>query len=265
SAVFVQCVGSREPDRPYCSKVCCTHSVETALHIKEHNPNSQVAILYRDMRTFGERELLYKKAREQGVIFVRYDVDQKPRIEVEGDAIKVTVRDHVLGFDLTIDADLIGLATAIVGHDHTDLSQMFKIPIDHDRWFLEAHQKLRPVDFATDGVFMAGLAHYPKPIEEAIAQAQAAVSRAVTVLSRQSMTLSGAIAVVEPTRCVGCGVCWTICPYQAIDQNDKGLAQVNEALCKGCGTCVASCRSGAPDLKGFTSQDVMAQVTAMYS
>ncbi|MBF0476897.1 MAG: CoB--CoM heterodisulfide reductase iron-sulfur subunit A family protein [Deltaproteobacteria bacterium] len=265
SAVFIQCVGSREPDRPYCSKVCCTHSVETALHIKKHNPSSQVVILYRDMRTFGERELLYKQAREQGVIFVRYDVDQKPRVEVEGDAIKVTVKDHVLGFDLTIDADLIGLATAIVGHDHTDLSQMFKIPIDHDRWFLEAHQKLRPVDFATDGVFMAGLAHYPKPIEEAIAQAQAAVSRAVTVLSRQSMTLSGTIAVVEPTRCVGCGVCWTICPYKAIDRNDKGLAQVNEALCKGCGTCVASCRSGAPDLKGFTSQDVMAQVTAMYS
>ena len=263
SAVFIQCVGSREPGRPYCSKVCCTHSVETALHIKEANPEAQVMILYRDIRTYGERELLYKEARSKGVLFVRYDVDHKPVVTPDGDKLKVTVRDHVLGRDLVMDADLVGLATAIVSHKAEDLAQMFKVPQDEDGWFLEAHQKLRPVDFATDGVFMAGLAHYPKPLEEAVAQAQAAVSRAVTVLSQKEMWLSGTVAFIDQKKCVGCGVCWTVCPYQAIDQDDKGLAVVNEALCKGCGTCVASCRSGAPNLKGFTNQDVMAQIEAL--
>ena len=263
SAVFIQCVGSREPERPYCSKVCCTHTVETALHFKEENPDCRIFVLYRDMRTFGERELLYQKAREKGVLFIRYDVDRKPVVTADGDALTVTVRDHVLGRDVAIPADLLGLASAIESHKAEDLAQMFKVPMDEDGWFLEAHQKLRPVDFATDGVFMAGLAHYPKPIEEAVAQAQAAVARAVTVLSRQEMRLSGAVAFIDQSKCVGCGVCWTVCPYQAIDQDDKGLAVVNEALCKGCGTCVASCRSGAPNLRGFTNQDMMAQIEAV--
>jgi heterodisulfide reductase subunit A len=263
SAVFIQCVGSREPGHPYCSKVCCTHSVESALHIKEHNPDAQVSILYRDMRTFGERELLYKEARAKGVLFIRYDVDNKPKVEADGDKLMVTVTDHVLGRDLLISADVLGLASAIESHRAEDLAQMFKVPLDEDGWFLEAHQKLRPVDFATDGVFMCGLAHYPKPIEEAVAQAQAAVSRAVTVLSSAEIWLSGTVASIEQSKCVGCGVCWTVCPYQAIDQDENGLAVVNEALCKGCGTCVASCRSGAPNLRGFTNQDVMAQIEAL--
>jgi heterodisulfide reductase subunit A len=263
TAVFIQCVGSREPARPYCSKVCCTHSVESALWLKEHNPDCQVVILYRDMRTFGERELLYKEAREKGVLFVRYDLEHKPQAMANGDKVSLTVRDHILGRDLLIEADLVGLATAIVSHKANDLAQMFKVPLDEDGWFLEAHQKLRPVDFATDGVFMCGLAHYPKPIEEAVAQAQAAVARAVTVLSSPELSLPGTVAFIEQRKCVGCGVCWTVCPYNAISQDDKGLAVVNEALCKGCGTCVASCRSGAPNLRGFTTQDVMAQIEAI--
>ncbi|MFH2128226.1 MAG: 4Fe-4S binding protein, partial [Pseudomonadota bacterium] len=262
-AVFIQCVGSRDPERPYCSKVCCTHSVESALAIKEANPEAQVVILYRDIRTFGERELLYKEARSKGVLFVRYDLEHKPKVEATDDGLLVTVRDHVLDRDLLIEADLVGLATAIVSNRSNDLAQMFKIPMDADGWFLEAHQKLRPVDFATDGVFMAGLAHYPKPLEEAVAQAQAAVARAVTVLSSKEMMLPGTVAFIEQRKCVGCGVCWTVCPYQAITQDDKGLAVVNEALCKGCGTCVASCRSGAPNLRGFTNQGVMAQIMAL--
>ncbi len=263
SLVLIQCVGSREPERPYCSKVCCAHSVETALHFKEQNPECQVVVLYRDIRTFGERELLYKEARGKGVLFVRYGVEQKPVVEPDGEGLKVTVRDHVLGRELLIEADVVGLATAIVSHKAADLAQMFKVPMDEDGWFLEAHQKLRPVDFATDGVFMAGLAHYPKPIEEAVAQAQAAVARAVTVLSSKEMMLSGTVAWIEQNKCVGCGVCWTVCPYQAIEQDENGLAVVNEALCKGCGTCVASCRSGAPNLRGFTNQGVMAQIMAL--
>jgi heterodisulfide reductase subunit A len=263
SVAFIQCVGSREPARPYCSKVCCTHSVEAALHFKEHNPACQVAVLYRDMRTYGERELLYKEAREKGVLFIRYDLDAKPKVESRGDSLVIQVKDHVLERDLSLKVDLLVLASAIESHKDEALAQMFKIPLDQDGWFLEAHVKLRPVDFATDGVFMAGLAHYPKPIEEAVAQAQAAVSRAVTVLSREEMWLPGTVAFINQDKCVGCGVCWTVCPYQAISQDDKGLAVVNEALCKGCGTCVASCRSGAPNLKGFSNQDVMAQITTM--
>ncbi len=263
SLVLIQCVGSREPERPYCSKVCCTHSVETALHFKNENPECQVVILYRDIRTFGERELLYKEARGKGVLFVRYDVDKKPVVEPDGEGLKITVRDHILDRDLLIEADVVGLATAIVSHKANDLAQMFKVAMDEDGWFLEAHQKLRPVDFATDGVFMAGLCHYPKPIEEAVAQAQAAVARAVTVLSSKEMMLPGTVAFIDQRKCVGCGVCWTVCPYQAIDQDENGLAVVNEALCKGCGTCVASCRSGAPNLRGFTNQGVMAQIMAL--
>ncbi|MFH1036036.1 MAG: FAD-dependent oxidoreductase [Pseudomonadota bacterium] len=262
-AVFIQCVGSREPEHPYCSKVCCTHSVESAIHLKEQNPACQAVVLYRDMRTFGERELLYKKARELGVLFVRYDVDNKPQVNPRDGRLVVQTLDPILGRQIEIEADLICLASAIVSHKDESLAQMFKIPLDQDGWFLEAHVKLRPVDFATDGVFMAGLAHYPKPIEEAVAQAQAAVARAVTVLSKPEMWLSGTVAFINPKKCVGCGVCWEICPYQAISPDENGLAVVNEALCKGCGTCVASCRSGAPNLKGFSNQDVMAQISAM--
>ena len=263
NAVFIQCVGSREPERPYCSKVCCTHSVESALYLKEKNPDCQVTIIYRDMRTYGDRERLYQKARNAGVLFVRYSPERKPVVRQDGDKLLVEVADPILGRVLSLPVDLLGLASAIVSHKDEDLARMFKIPLDQDGWLLEAHVKLRPVDFATDGVFMAGLAHYPKPIEEAVSQAQAAVSRAATVLSRSEMFLPGTVAVIEQSKCVGCGVCWTICPYQAISQDDKGLAVVNEALCKGCGTCVASCRSGAPNLRGFSNQDVMAQIHAM--
>ncbi len=263
SAVFIQCVGSREPERPYCSKVCCTHSVESALWLKEHNPDCQVAILYRDMRTFGDRELLYKKARQAGVLFVRYDPEEKPRVEAAGERVTVALQDPTLGRELVFDADLLVLASAVVSHRDEALAQMFKISLDQDGWFLEAHVKLRPVDFATDGVFMAGLAHYPKPMEEAVSQAQAAVARAVTVLSKPEMWLPGTVAWIDQRKCVGCGVCWTVCPFQAISEDENGLAVVNEALCKGCGTCVASCRSGAPNLRGFSNQDVLAQIRTM--
>ncbi len=263
AVVFIQCVGSREPARPYCSKVCCTHSVEAALHFKERNPACQVTVLYRDMRTYGERELLYKEARARGVLFIRYDLDDKPKVGSQGDSLVIQVKEHILGRELALAADLLVLASAIESHHDEALAQMFKIPLDQDGWFLEAHVKLRPVDFATDGVFMAGLAHYPKPIEEAVAQAQAAVSRAVTVLSREEIWLPGTVAQIDQGKCVGCGVCWSVCPYQAIRQDENGQALVNEALCKGCGTCVASCRSGAPNLKGFSNQDVMAQISTM--
>ncbi len=261
--VFIQCVGSREPHRPYCSRVCCTHSVKAAIHLKERDPDCRVAILYRDMRTYGDREELYTRARQLGVLFVRYGLDNKPRVKPKGSVVEVTVKDHVLGMDIVFSADVVSLATAIEANDNEALAKMFKIPLDSDGWLFEAHQKLRPVDFATDGVFMAGMAHYPKPVEESIAQAQAAAARAVTVLSKKEITTPGTVAYVDTTRCTGCGLCWQICPYGAIGQDEKGFAKVNEVLCKGCGTCVASCRSGAPNLRGFTKTEVMAQITAL--
>jgi len=261
--VFIQCVGSREPDRPYCSRVCCTHAVMSAIALKEKNPHCQAAILYRDMRTYGDREELYTKARKLGVIFVRYSLDDKPRVRPKGPILEVTVKDHILDADIIFAADVVCLAAAIEPNDNAALAKMFKIPLDSDGWLFEAHQKLRPVDFATDGVFMAGMAHYPKPVEESIAQAQAAAARAVTVLSKKEITTPGAVASINAALCVGCGLCWQICPYGAIGQDDKGFATVNEVLCKGCGTCVASCRSGAPNLRGFTKTEVMAQITAL--
>ena len=187
-AVFIQCVGSREPERPYCSKVCCTHSVESALAIKEANPEAQVAIIYRDMRTYGDRERLYQKARSADGRHLRALRPGQQAGSGHGRR-RLPVgkgRDPILQRTIVFEADLVGLATAIVSHKDEPLAQMFKLPLDQDGWFLEAHQKLRPVDFATDGVFMAGLAHYPKPLEEAVSQAQAAVSRAATVLSLQA-------------------------------------------------------------------------------
>ncbi|HSO61252.1 MAG TPA: FAD-dependent oxidoreductase, partial [Desulfobacterales bacterium] len=191
SAVFIQCVGSREPERPYCSRVCCTHSVDNAIHLKETNPEMNVFVLYRDMRTYGERELLYKKARSLGVIFIRFAREDKPVVEVENGRLLVTVTDHILGRPIELEADLLTLATAILPNRDEKLANFFKVPLNADGFFVERHAKLGPSEFATDGVFLCGLAHYPKPIDEAIAQGQAAASRAVTLLARKKIYTSG--------------------------------------------------------------------------
>ena len=264
SAVFIQCVGSREPERPYCSRVCCTHSVDNAIHLKEMNPEMNVFVLYRDMRTYGERELLYKKARSLGVIFIRFAREDKPKVRVENGKLVVAVTDHILGRPLELETDLLTLATAIVPNRDEQLANFFKVPLNADGFFVERHAKLGPSEFATDGVFLCGLAHYPKPIDEAIAQGQAAASRAVTLLARKKIFTSGTVAEVDPRLCSQCGVCVSICPYSAPAWNEKGpfagRAQVNPVLCKGCGLCVASCRSGAIHLKGFDNDQIFAQI-----
>lgn len=262
SFVFIQCVGSREPERPYCSKVCCTHSVLSALEIKERNPEAKVFILYRDMRTFAQREDLYKEARAKGVLFVRYDLEGKPKVQANGPDLEVIVKDPILGREISLRTDYLTLAAAITSNRETELAQMFKVPMDDDGWFLEAHQKLRPVDFATDGVFMAGLAHYPKDIAESVAQAEAAASRAMTVVTSTELQVGGVVAEIDQARCTGCNVCVLVCPFKAIELDENSKAVVNPALCKGCGNCVASCRSGAPTLKGFTNAGIFAQISA---
>jgi len=266
NTVFVQCVGSRDSERPYCSKVCCTHSIKSALELKEMNPDMDIYILYRDIRTYGQREELYREARRQGVIFIRYSLDRKPEVEQEGSVLSVIIRDYILGRDIRIEADLIVLASAIVPRDNESLARLYKLPLNEDGFFMEAHAKLRPVEFATEGIFLAGIAHYPKPIEESIAQAKAAASRASVVLSKEQLTVEGAVSHVNEIMCRGCGKCVEACPFNAIElvekEDDKSAAYVQEALCKGCGSCAVACPTGAASIFHFDDQEVLAMVDA---
>jgi heterodisulfide reductase subunit A len=261
-AVFIQCVGSREPERPYCSRVCCSHSVESALELKKINPDMDVYVLYRDLRTYGLRENLYKEAREKGVIFIRFDLENKPQVVQDaGGALTVTVRDHILGLPMHLHPDVLTLASAIIVKDQEKLAQLFKVPLTNDGFFLEAHMKLRPVDFATDGVFVAGLAHYPKPMDEAIAQAQAAAARASVVLAQDAIRAGGVVAQIDADKCSGCQACVGVCPFGAIDYKEReDVCEVNQALCKGCGTCAATCPSECITLFGFSHKQIYTQV-----
>jgi heterodisulfide reductase subunit A len=267
TAVFIQCVGSREPERPYCSRVCCTHSVESALQLKELNPDMNVYILYRDIRTYGEREYVYRKARLEGILFIQYSRDQKPRVSAGQDGLRIELMDQNLGQTVALKADILTLATSIISYRDEKLARFFKVPMNDDGFFVEAHAKLGPSEFATDGVYLCGMAHYPKPIDESIAQAQAATSRAVTVLAKERIKVSGTVAYTDPSACSGCGICVEVCPYSApafVTQGPfAGRAEINPVLCKGCGLCVASCRSGALNLKGFEEGQIMAMINEM--
>ncbi len=267
TAVFIQCVGSRESDRPYCSRVCCTHSIDNALELKKCNPHMAVYILYRDIRTYGEREYKYQAAREAGVIFIRYSVDDKPVVHVKEGKLFINMIEPVLNRPIEIETDLIALATAIVPNRDERLANFFKVPLNEDGFFVERHAKLGPSEFATDGVFLCGMAHYPKPIDEAIAHGQAAASRAVTLLAKETIHTSGNVANVNPMACSSCGVCIAICPFSApsfeTSGRFEGKAQINSVLCKGCGLCMASCRSGAIHLNGFDFNQIFAQISAL--
>ncbi len=264
TAVFIQCVGSREPERPYCSRVCCTHTMESALHLKSLNPKMDVIVLYRDIRTYGEREYLYRKARMAGVKFFRYSLDEKPQVSLAGDTLQIEIMDRILARTIRIKTDLLCLSTAIVPYRDEKLAQFFKVPMNEDGFFVEAHAKLGPSKFATDGVFLCGMAHYPKSIDESVAQSLAAASCAITLLARKSFNVSGTVAAVNPLFCSSCGVCIELCPFSApsfVEEGRfEGKAQVNPILCKGCGLCVASCRSGALNLKGFGEGQIMAMI-----
>ncbi|HDR14890.1 MAG TPA: CoB--CoM heterodisulfide reductase iron-sulfur subunit A family protein, partial [Desulfobacteraceae bacterium] len=257
------CVGSRQPDRPYCSRVCCTHTIESTLELKRRNPEINVYVLYRDMRTYGEREELYNRAREQGVIFIRYDTDDKPVVTETGGKIEIEVRDPILGEKIRLNPDLLTLATAIVPSDESNLARLFKVAKDDSGFFIEAHAKLKPVDFATDGVFLCGLAHYPKSLDESIEQALAAAGRASACLAAEKVMVGGTVAEVDPACCSRCGMCVEICPFGAAGFTEQGHAAVNAALCKGCGLCTASCRSGALTLKCYDDSQIMAMIEQM--
>jgi heterodisulfide reductase subunit A-like polyferredoxin len=265
TTVFVQCVGSRIPERPYCSKVCCTHSLESALTLKKMKPEMDVLILYRDLRSYGFREDLYKEAREKGMIFIRYDLEHKPQLTTADDGkLLMTVLDHVLGRTIRLTPDLLVLATAILPNENKELFELFKVPINDEGFLIEAHMKLRPVDFASEGLFMAGLAHYPKPLDESITQAKAAVARSMTIVSKEAIFVGGVVATVDSDRCAACLTCVRTCPYGAPSIGEEGYAIIDPAECRGCGACVAECPGKAIALRHFTDEQIIAKTDALF-
>ncbi|HQG30670.1 MAG TPA: NAD(P)-binding protein [Deltaproteobacteria bacterium] len=265
SVVMIQCVGSRTKERPYCSRYCCSEAMKNALKLKEMDPNKDVTVIYRDVRTFGLKEDFYKKARELNVKFVRYDEDRKPEVADNGGKLAIKVFDPILNAPVTLSADMLALSVGTVPNpENEEIGKMLKVPTNQDGFFLEAHVKLRPVDFATDGVFMCGMAHAPKLSEDTVVQANAAVSRACTILTKDFIEAEGKTAFVNKERCAACGLCEENCPFGAIavDANE-GAAVVNTVLCKGCGVCTASCRMNAADLNGFTNEEVLVQIAAL--
>ncbi|MCL1895912.1 MAG: FAD-dependent oxidoreductase [Clostridiales bacterium] len=270
--VMIQCVGSREEDRPYCSRVCCSQALKNALLLKEYDKDITITVLYREMRAYGTNELAYKEARRAGVRFVRYDVERKPVVSKEGSRLSVKVYEPVLGKKIAIPADGLILSSAIVPDvgNNSQTAQMLKVPLNQEGFFLEAHVKLRPVDFATEGVYMCGLAHSPKNMRESIIQGKAAAGRAATVISKSQLETEGTIATVDANLCAACGDCELVCAYKAVEVTDVPVrggtvrrAVVNDVLCKGCGTCAATCRCGAIDVGGFSDKQVLAEIRYM--
>jgi heterodisulfide reductase subunit A len=270
TVVMIQCVGSRDAGHPYCSRVCCSDAVKNALKIKERFPQTHVYILYRDIRTYGFKESYYTKARQQGVAFVRYDEDRKPEVSRNGEDLQVTVYDQTLGMPFMISADLVVLSAGIHPHeDNRKIAQFLKVPLNSEGFFLEAHKKLRPVDFMTDGVFLCGLAHSPKGIDESILQAQAAAARAASVLVQDSLELGANISHVVDESCDGCAYCVDTCPYKAITLVEykwqgsvKKVVETNDSTCKGCGCCQATCPKKGVFIRGFTLDQIEAQIHA---
>jgi len=263
--VFIQCAGSRTKERPYCSKVCCTHSIYGALKLKEINPDIDVYILYREIRTYGERERLYREARKKGIFFIRYSLNDKPKVESINGKLKVVVKDHVLGIPIEIHPDFIVLASGImVKRENVEkLAKLYKCTLDDQSFFREAHVKLRPVESSTDGIYIAGLAHYPKPIDETITQAKATAMKAAELLSKEKMIGEAAIAFVNKDLCIGCGICTDLCPFHAVKLEREGKkmkASVISASCKGCGICAVHCPTGAIDVSYFTNSQIKAQI-----
>jgi heterodisulfide reductase subunit A len=271
SVVMIQCVGCRNEDRNYCSRVCCSHAVKNALTLKAQNPDMDIDILFRDVRTYGLKEDYYREAADKGVRFFRWDPSDPPQVETgtseEGrDVIKVTVADPILGQRLELDADILSLAAAVVPARTTEeIAGLFKVTLSPDGFYKEAHVKLKPVEFATDGVYLCGTAHYPKHIQESINQAYGAAGRALTLLSRDTVVASGAVCEVVDTNCVSCGACITACTYDAISFRATPLgrkAWVNPVLCKGDGVCNAKCPTNAIVLKHFTNDALCSQIDA---
>ena len=265
TVVMVQCVGSRNDEHPYCSKICCGVAVKNAIALKRLNPGADVHVCYRDLRTYGFKEDAYLEARGRGVNFIRFEKDAPPVVATSFGDLQVKVRDgNVRGEEVVLNPDLVVLSTGVAANpDAAELGPMLKVPLTSDGFFLEAHVKLRPVDFATDGVFVCGLAHYSKTIAESITSACAAAARAESILSKENVVTEGVVAWVDESACSGCRQCIALCSFEAIDfDEEKGVAVINRSLCKGCGACTAACTSGANRLLGFKPEQIYAQIEA---
>ena len=272
SLVMIQCVGCRNEDRNYCSRICCSQAVKNALKLKEKNPEVDITILFRDMRTYGFKEDSYREASEKDVKFIRYEPEDPPLVEAgESDdgrpVLKVTATDYVLGKKILLDADILSLAAAVVPSEATkEIAAWFKVTLSLDGFFKEAHVKLRPVEFGTDGVYLCGLAHYPKFIQETINQAYGAAGRVLTLLSHDTVVASGSVAQVDESRCMGCGGCVAACTYGALGLHETKQgkkAMVNPVLCKGDGLCNTKCPTGAIQLKHYTDEELVSEIDAM--
>jgi heterodisulfide reductase subunit A-like polyferredoxin len=261
--VMIQCVGSRNQERPNCSRTCCATAVKNALKIKELNPDANISILYRDIRTYGLAESYYAKAREQGIMFIRYEPEEKPEVKKDGQDLTVSFLDRILKERMEIKPDLLILSAATIPRENEELATMLKVPRTMEGFFLEAHMKLRPVDFATDGMYLAGGAHGPKLISETITQANAAAARACTILSKEKMLVGGVVAMVEGERCAACLTCVRVCPYEVPVINVKGEAEIDLAKCKGCGSCAAECPARAIELMHFRDPQLWAKCQAL--
>ena len=262
--VMIQCVGSRTEERPYCSRVCCAEAVKNALAIKEKLPEARVVILYRDMRMYGLLEMEYARARKAGILFVRYDEERKPEVSLRDGMLDVTLFSPVFGEDLSFHPDLVVLSAAVVPAETGSLAMALKVPRTTDGFFLEAHMKLRPVDFATDGIYLAGMAHAPKMINECLSQAAAAVARACTVLSRDEIQVGGVVSVVDQEKCAACLSCVRVCPYNVPVVNVEGAAEIEPAKCQGCGLCASECPAKAITLQHFTDDQIVAKSGALF-
>jgi heterodisulfide reductase subunit A len=272
SLVMIQCVGCRNDERNYCSRLCCAESVKNALLLKQKNPAMDIYVLFRDIRTYGFKEDYYREAAGKGVRFIRYEPEDPPQVEPgeaeDGRAVlKVTATDYILGKKLELDADILSLAAAVLPSSATkEVANLFKVTLSPDGFFKEAHVKLRPVEFAADGVYLCGLAHYPKFMQETISQAYGAAGRVLTLLSRDIVVASGSVCQVEEKKCMGCGACAEVCTYAAlslVDKKGRKLVEVNPVLCKGCGLCNSKCPTGAISLKHFTDEEIISEIDAM--
>ncbi|HWR91529.1 MAG TPA: FAD-dependent oxidoreductase, partial [Desulfobacterales bacterium] len=268
--VMIQCVGCRQEDRNYCSRICCGQSIKNALKLKELNPGTDVYVLFRDIRTFGFKEDYYRQASEMDVKFIRYEPQAKPHVSVlkeDGRSVlRVALADEILGRELAIDADLLVLAAAVVPSAAAkEVAGLFKVNLDPDGFFKEAHVKLRPVEFGTDGVYLCGMAHYPKFMAETINQAYGAAGRVLTLLAHDSVVASGAVCEVTERKCMGCGACVSACSYGAIEFRETRQgprAVVNPILCKGDGLCTVKCPTSAISLKHFTDEELLSEIDA---
>jgi len=269
--IMIQCVGSRNEERPYCSRICCQTAIKNALKLKELNPDANVMILYRDIRTYGFLEKYYKEAAEKGVVFVRYDPENPPKVSAENGRLTVEFYDEVLDDTIIAEPDYVVLSAATVpNEENEEISKLLKVPLDANGFFLEAHPKLRPVDFATEGVFLAGIAHSPRLIPETISLSYAAVSRALTVLTKDKIIMEATKAEVVREKCDACGMCVKACPVNAIEiteyETRAGVelkAAVKKAVCLGCGVCSATCPKAAIVVKGFTFNQIKDMVDAL--